>query len=470
VDPSTIAAVASPPGPGRRGILRLSGPAARAIANRALAAPGALEPIPAGAARRGFRATFGDGVGRQPALVLWMPGPGSYTGEDVVELHLPGAPPLLARALGRLLELGARAATPGEFTRRAFLNGRMDLSEVEGVLALVRSTSAAEQRSALRLLDGGLQRRVRGLRDELDDVRALCEASLDFDEDDAGHVPLEELAARLDAIGERLADARAVEAVRQPPAALPRVALAGAPNAGKSSLWNALVEGGRALVSEEPGTTRDVLVGTAGVGRAEVLLVDLAGEDPAAYGPDAEAQRQARVERESAALVLWVVEAERLAGPERARVLAEAPSEEPGENGARVLGILSKVDRFAPEAAARLAADVAVATGSGPWLATSARTGSGIAELRGRIAELVGLGGDARGELDLSREVFLRHRAALERAEAFARRARRGLGELPLDVSAETLREASAALDEIFGRTTSEDLLDRIFARFCLGK
>jgi len=462
VDSRTIVAISSPPGPGRRGILRLSGGEARAIANRALEED--LETISRGADRASFRASFDDGIGRQPALVFWMPGPRSYTGEDVVEFHLPGAAPLLARSCQRLLELGAYAAAPGEFTRRAFLNGRIDLTRAEGVLELVQSTNDAERRSALRLLEGGLSRRVLELRDGLDEVRALCEASLDFDEVDAGHVPLEELARGLSAIEGRLAEARAFESARQTPEALPRVALAGAPNAGKSSLWNALVEGGAALVSEEPGTTRDVLVGPVSVGRGDVLLVDLAGQDPRARGPDELAQRRAAEEREVAALVLWVIDGTRLLAEEAERVLAEAPGD------ARVLLVVNQVDRMEERRAGRLRAELAGSIGGreGGWV--SARDGTGLDALRGRIAEALGLAGGAPAEQDLSRELFLRHRSALERASELVGDARARLAEVPLDISAETLREATRALDEISGRTSSEDLLDRIFARFCLGK
>ena len=260
VTSATIAAISSPPGAALRGILRLSGPSTRDLVNAALvtgAQPDSMLGVDS--PRRVFSAGFDDGIGTQPALVFWMPGPHSYTREDVVELHLPGAEPLLRRALSRLLELGATAAAPGEFTRRAFLNGRIDLTRAEGVLELVQSTNDAERRAALRLFDGGLDRRVGALRDALEDVRALCEASLDFDESDTGHVPEEDLIARIDSIGSDLDEAMGWEIARQPPSALPRVHLFGAPNAGKSSLFNALAapsDGTRALVSEHAGTTR----------------------------------------------------------------------------------------------------------------------------------------------------------------------------------------------------------------------
>ena len=162
---STIAAISSPPGAGRRGVIRVSGDDAATIV-RALVAPtlrlAGTEP-PSLLARGAFLARIHDGVGEQPCLVLWMPGPASYTREDVAELHLPGSPPLLQAALARVLALGARAAMPGEFTRRAFLHGRLDLTQAEGVLALVESSNARERRAALALLEGGLARRLADL-------------------------------------------------------------------------------------------------------------------------------------------------------------------------------------------------------------------------------------------------------------------------------------------------------------------
>jgi len=224
----TIAAISSPPGPARRGLLRVSG------ARTAELLEGIVE-LPdwhAGAARGIYRGRFLDGVGSQPLLFLWMPGPHSYTREDVAELHLPGSPPLLAAALARVLAAGARSAGPGEFTRRAFQNGRIDLTRAEGVLELVRATNEGERRSALGLLDGGLGRRVTEIRMGVDGVRALSEASLDFDEADTGHVPSADLLERMQAADTQLAEALAWEEARQPPTALPRVLLFGAPNAG----------------------------------------------------------------------------------------------------------------------------------------------------------------------------------------------------------------------------------------------
>ena len=214
-----------------------------------------------------------DGVGEQPLMLLWMPGPRSFTREDVAELHLPGAAPLLERALARLVELGARLAEPGEFTRRAFESGRIDLSRAEGVLSLVEARSEAARRSAVALLFGGLDVRVGGLRDGLSELRALCESSLDFDSTDTSDVPTAEIDDRLRAVEAKLEEARGWEAARGVEAGAPRVVLVGAPNAGKSTLFNALGSGTQeAIVSDHPGTTRDRLERAWRLGALEVEL------------------------------------------------------------------------------------------------------------------------------------------------------------------------------------------------------
>jgi len=250
----TIAAIASPPGGGLRGILRLSGPRSQEIVRSIWV--GAVPPL----GRRGIHlGRIRDRRGEQPAMLLWMPAPRSFTREDVAELHLPGSPPLLAAALERLLELGARAAAPGEFTRRAFLNGRIDLARAEGVLALVSSRNESERAAAHALLSGGLSERIEDLRNRLEELRATCEASLDFDERDTGHVPAEEIQARAQEAREDLARALSWEVRRADVGGEPRVVLAGRPNAGKSAVFNALAGREEALVSHLEGTTRDAL-------------------------------------------------------------------------------------------------------------------------------------------------------------------------------------------------------------------
>jgi tRNA modification GTPase len=435
---ATIAAVATPGGPAERGVIRLSGPRCGEIVRASSRLERALT-------KRGiYLGRFHDGRGEQPLLCLWMPAPHSYTREDVAELHLPGSPWLLAAALSRVLALGARAAEPGEFTRRAFESGRIDLLQAEGVLELVEAENAAELRAGLALLSGGLGQRVEELRELLEQLRALCEASLDFDEQATGHVPAEELRE----LGRRALSALDValawERRREPLAGLPRVVLSGPPNAGKSALFNALAEDARALESDLAGTTRDVLRALWRPCGVACLLVDTAGLDLelASRGAlERRAQERARAERDAAELVLWV----------------EAADAAPASGQARdALCVLNKCDLAAadPERG----------------LPVSARTGQGLDALARAAAERLRLPARAPSE-GSAQALGLRHRRALELARARLEEALEGLAAgLPLDLVAEGLRGACDALDGIQGRTSPEDLLDRIFARFCLGK
>jgi tRNA modification GTPase len=446
---TTIAAISSPPGGGRRGVIRLSGPDAEAIVGEAFEAETPLGTPADPFRRRGVRrGRFDDGRGGQPALLFWMPSPRSYTGEDVAELHLPGAPPLLAAAMARLLELGAQPASGGDFTRRAFLNGRLDLTRAEGVVELIEASDERERRAASLLLEGGLGGRVSDLREAMEGMRALCEASLDFEESDTGHVPSAELAARAAEIADSLTEALGWEVRRHPPSALPRVVLAGEPNAGKSSLFNALtrVEFG-AIVSDRQGTTRDSLAARWELPHSSCLLLDGPGLDPAASGVDRRAQDLAGRERDRADLVLWVVDAS-----------GGGESPPPLPAGAHRI-VWSKVDLVPPSRSLE------------GGIATSARTGAGIDALAGEVEELLSGGSDQGGESGPGRELLARHHRALEDAGCALAAARAGIdrGD-PLDLCAQSLREATDALDAIVGTTTPEALLDRIFSRFCIGK
>ena len=447
---ATIAAIASPVGGATRGVIRLSGDEALRIAETVWDCG-----WPA-AARGVFEGQFKDGVGSQPGLLIWMPGPRSFTREDVVEFHLSGSPFLLQSALARLLALGARVAEPGEFTRRAFVNGRIDLARAEGILELIEARDRAQRRSATALLFGGLSRRIESLRDELANLRALCEASLDFDDADTGHVEDAELQRLFDSIHTALTEAENWEARRGDGFALPRVVLAGNANAGKSSLFNALA-GERAIVSDLAGTTRDVLRATWTLAKSSFQLIDTAGlEDAEPEGHSARAEleralrRKAEEARDSADLCLWVVDATNPG-------VLEPPVE------CAYLLVWNKCDD--QDAAAPPMIDAVV---------VSARTGRGLKELGARACEQLGPAAGGTESLavgGLDREISARHRAslgaALETLEAGQAAWEAGT---PLELFADHLRRASDCLDGITGQTTPEDLLDRIFGQFCLGK
>jgi tRNA modification GTPase len=436
---STIAAIASPPGPGRRGIVRLSGPGTARLLERVLAT---CEPPLAPEAERSLHeGRLDDGRGAQPVRVLWMRGPRSYTREDVAELHLAGAEALLAAAFERVLACGARAALAGEFTRRAFENGRLDLSQAEGVLALTEASGEAERRAATGLLTGGLERRTRALREGLLDLASLCEASLDFDEAETGHVATEELALRAAAVEAELAEALRWELARAAPVGLPRVVLVGAPSVGKSTLWNALT-GGRALVSEHAGTTRDYLEGTWPLGDGACRLIDGPGVTAAEDELERRAQELFANARAAADLVVFVGD-------------AADPGPPPPDAGVLVAARADRAGGCTPPAG---------------FLTVSARTGAGLEVLGARVAGCLGLSPES-AEAGLERALHRRHRQALVLAREALARARAGLAEgQALDLVAEALREARGALDDLAGRTTPEDVLEHLFARFCIGK
>ncbi len=428
MDEDTIFAPASGAGRAAIAVLRVSGPAVGS-ALRALCA--GRTPPPRRAALRRLRDAAGGLLDH--ALVLWLPGPGSYTGEDSAELHLHGGRAVTEAVAAALVAAGARPAAPGEFTRRAFLNGRMDLVEAEAVADLVAAETEAQRRQALRQLEGALGDLYRGWSERLLRLMAQEEALIDFPDEDlpaevAAAAAAETVALRGE-IALHLADNRRGERLREGLV----FAVIGPPNVGKSSLVNALAERDVAIVSATPGTTRDALETRVVLGGVPVTLVDTAGLREAADPIEAEGVRRARARAEAADLVIAVAEAGAPAGgqPDTVRVVNKIDLG--GLVPAGVLGV-------------------------------SAATGAGLAELRDRLAaEAVRLT-DAAGPPPLTRA---RHRAALIAAgEALDRALAAPLAEL----RAEDLRQALRALGRITGEVGVEDVLNRIFSQFCIGK
>ncbi len=428
----TIAALSSPPGPAARAIIRLSGP-------RAIEIGAALAGVGRPAGRAAVRGKFAACGAEAPALLLAMPGPRSYTREDVAEVHLPGAPPIAAEALRRAFAAGARPAAPGEFTRRAVENGRLSLAQAEAVMALIRARDDAERRAAAGRLAGKGGRALAGASGELAALVADVEASIDFIEHDVPCVSREEIGARVSELGTRLRRAAA-----EAPALddTPRVALAGPPNAGKTSLFNALT-GARALVSPLPGTTRDVLEAELPLGAALVRIADAPGDAALPAGPDALAAGRGRALRDRAEIVLHVRDGSR-------------PFEAPAIDPARELLVLNKADLGAPPPALPRR----------HWLAVSALTGAGLPRLRARIALLA-----RRRAGDPESALSAREREAAAAAAAGLDRAGRAIAEgLAEEFVALELREALDALSDAAGTVTTEEILDRVFAKFCIGK
>ena len=432
----TIFALAS--GRGAIAVLRLSGPSSGAILARLA---GGL-PRPRQASLRRLRAP-GSGEVLDQALVLWFPGPGSYTGEDSAELHLHGGPAVIAAVGGALAALGARLAEPGEFTRRAFLNGRMDLTAAEGIADLIAAETEAQRRQALRQADGALARLYGGWAERLTRLLAHQEAAIEFADDDLPTDLGERARAGAAALGAEiaahLADGGRGERLREGVL----VAILGAPNAGKSSLLNALAGRDAAIVSARAGTTRDVVEVRLVLAGVPVTLADTAGLRDAADEIEQEGIRRARRRAEEADLVIAVFAADT---PPDAGTLAWV---KPG-----VLVLANKLD-LAP---------APPAIGGEAPLGVSALTGAGMNELRARLeaeARRLAGAGDAAA---LTRP---RHRAALTEAAGWLAEAERAV--LPELVS-EALRAALRALGRLTGHVGVEDVLDVVFGEFCIGK
>lgn len=438
-----IAALATPPGRSALAVLRLSGTGAFEVARRVVRG---FRERPARTARR---ATFQspDGEPLDDGLYLVFPGPGSYTGEDLVELFCHGGLLAPAQVLAALHRAGARPAAPGEFTRRAVLNGRMDLLQAEAVGDLIDATAPAQGRAALRQLEGGLSTRLTALRGRLVDLMALLGYEVDFPEEDDGPVPRTRIAAELAAVRADLAlllaSAPLGERLRE--GAL--VVLAGPPNAGKSSLFNALLGTERALVTEVPGTTRDTIEAHTAVEGWPVRLADTAGLWDAPDRLDRLGVEVSHRYLEAADLVLFCVErgSEEVGGDERIR------------NDPRTLVVHTKADLIS----------------DGPDerdLRVSAVTGEGLDRLRAALRDRLYGAGERWADLEplLTRE---RHRAAMERAAAELEAAGPQLedGGEPV-LAAHHVRGAVLALDELVGAVDLEDVLERIFSRFCVGK
>lgn len=441
----TIAAVATPPGQGGIGVVRISGPQVRAVA---AALVGACPP-PRNAVLRTFRNAAGTAIDQ--GLALYFPAPGSYTGEDVLELQGHGGPAVLDAVLRATLAAGARLARPGEFTERAFLNDRMDLAQAEAVADLIEAGTAEAATAALRSLEGAFSTRVRDLVRDLTELRVYVEAAIDFPDEEVDFLTEGGVLSRLDALRRRLDDLHS-EAGR---GALLReglrVAIAGAPNVGKSSLLNRLAGRDTAIVTDIAGTTRDVLREAISLDGLPLHVADTAGLRETGDPVEIEGVRRARAEIGGADRVLLIVDDRvGLTAAERT-LLEELPS------GVAATVIHNKCDLSgAPPGPCGASA-----------LRVSATTGAGMADLVAHLKACAGFRAPESGGFSARR----RHLDALERAGNTLAAGRERLVDLAAgELLAEELRAAQAALGEITGEVTSEDLLGEIFASFCIGK
>ncbi len=443
-----IAAIATAPGRGGVGIVRVSGPSlaefAETLAGR--------RPKPRHAGFVRFRA--GNGQVIDEGILLYFPAPASFTGEDVVELQGHGGPVVMQLLLARCFELGARHAEPGEFSRRAFLNGRMDLAQTEAVADLIEASTAAAARSAVHSLTGQFSERINRLKDELIDLRVLVEATLDFPEEEVDFLDrsraFERLAKVRDGLREALAGAHQGRLLRDGM----RVVLVGRPNVGKSSLLNALTGDESAIVTDIAGTTRDTVRETIQVHGIPVHVVDTAGLRDSVSG---EVERIG-IERTwseigRADVILRLVEA----GTDGSEAAAEADIDARIDASIPRVVVVNKIDLLGLSAMREVREQ-------GVTILLSARDGEGVDLLRDELASIAGWRGEAE-DVPLARE---RHVQALQLTLEHVGRAGSCLG--ALELFAEELRLAHEALGEITGEFTPDDLLGAIFSRFCIGK
>ena len=458
VTTDTIAAISTPPGRGGIGIVRLSGPMAAPIAAELVSPRQPLEHAHARVADVLDSNANGPESGRiDEAVVTFFAAPNSYTSEDLVEIAAHGSPVVLEFLLRRALELGARLAEPGEFTERAFLSGRIDLTQAEAVRDLIDAQTLTQARQAASQMGGALSLRVAPAKQSLLELIALLEAGIDFAEDDVDVAPQAEIARRMDELRPPLTALEASFSRGRIVHDGLSLALVGRPNVGKSSLFNRLVERDRAIVTAAPGTTRDTVTERISLGGIPLELVDTAGLREASNESLEEAEqigmRRSREALADAALVLVVLDATQPVSAEERSLLA-------GVGGRAALAVLNKCDLLKTTS---LADEV----GGVPALATSALTGEGVPALRERILSLA-TGGAASepGMLTNLRQ----HKAITTSLDALADAAKANAGGIPHEMILLDLYRALWALDSLTGQTTPDDVLNLIFSTFCIGK
>lgn len=444
----TIAAIATAPGRGGIGVVRVSGVGLHDFAERLTG----KSPSPRRAQLAEFRDADGEAIDQ--GILLYFPAPHSFTGEDVLELQGHGGPVIMRELLLRCLELGARLAEPGEFTKRAFLNDKLDLAQAEAVADLIEASTAQAARSALRSLSGEFSRQVHGLVERLIELRMLVEATLDFPEEEIDPLRDTDMKPRLEALR---ADLSALHSRAREGSLLRTgmtVVLAGLPNVGKSSLLNRLAGEERAIVTEIAGTTRDALRETIQVEGIPLHIVDTAGLRETEDRVEKIGIERSWQEIGKADIVLQIVDARAGITPADRAIEARLPE------GVERIVVENKCD-LAHEAAARFEVRE---QGGQVHLRLSARTGEGMALLHDELLRVAGWRGHGE-DVILARE---RHLAALAEADE---RLELAAGELRrLELAAEELRLAQEALAEITGEFSADDLLGEIFSRFCIGK
>ncbi|MBK9140018.1 MAG: tRNA uridine-5-carboxymethylaminomethyl(34) synthesis GTPase MnmE [Verrucomicrobia bacterium] len=451
----TIAAISTPLGEGGLAVVRLSGPRALAIADTFFTPIGRQAPKPSAAASHTLhlgRITLAGRVVDEVLLAV-MRAPRTYTREDVVEISCHGGLLPAKLVLDAVLAAGARPAEPGEFTKRAFLNGRLDLAQAEAVADLIHSRTELALRAAHEQLAGALSQRIRALRDHLMHVLAHVEAQLDFPDEDIAPETQARLLERLDDAQEEIRKLLLTAPEGQLLRRGVRAAIVGRPNVGKSSLLNQLLGRDRAIVSPLPGTTRDTIEETANIRGLPIVFIDTAGLRESDDELEREGMRRSRAALDQAELIVHVLDASAPLTAADQRDLAGLASRK------RII-VLNKSDLPLAFPADALPADT---------IRVSCLTGAGIEALKDRFRDLLWTGQLHAGTDQVT--INVRHEDALRRAAAALEPARQALrAGVPLDLVALDLRTAVNAVGEIVGQTATEDLLDSIFRQFCIGK
>jgi tRNA modification GTPase len=443
----TIVAAATPPGVGGVAIVRLSGPEAETIA----ASMAGTLPPPREATLAHFMSSSGERLDQ--GIMIYFPAPNSFTGESVVELHGHGGPLVVSAIIDAAIELGARHALPGEFSKRAFLNDKLDLVQAEAIADLIGSSTRQAARAALRSLSGGFSKAVEALQAELIALRMHTEAALDFPEEEINFLSDDALGKKIDSTASAFDDLLRGATVGRILRDGFQVVIIGRPNAGKSSLLNVLSGQDTAIVTEVAGTTRDILREQINIDGLAVELVDTAGlrNDPSRI--EAEGIRRAREAISKADAILWIRDATEI-GDEKIREL-----EPTIDDAVPVITVRNKIDLTGET--------VGLSEASPQAVNLSAKTGEGMDLLRTEIRRLAGYKDLGEGAFTARR----RHLQAIETAKNHFERGHQALTSSGAgEIFAEELRLAQQALGEITGSFTSEDLLGKIFSEFCIGK
>jgi tRNA modification GTPase len=450
----TIVAIATPPGRGGIGIVRLSGPDATRIAEPMLRL---RNPLAHAQARFADVLDFDTQEKLDEAVVTFFAGPHSYTGEDVVEIAAHGSPVILETLVRQALQSGSRLATPGEFTQRAFLSGRIDLTQAEAVHDLIEAQTLYQARVAAQQLHGALSRRIKPIKEGLVALIALLEAGIDFAEDDIDVLPgveivkrTEELRALLQPVADSFARGRIVHSGLM-------LAIVGRPNAGKSSLFNRLVQRDRAIVTAAPGTTRDLVTEQVSLGGIPVELVDTAGMREASDEAEQIGIRKSREALADADMVLMVLDATTIPEQKELELLATLALR-------RALVVVNKSDLAHPSVSMRGALDGLAL----PVVHTSALSGEGVGELKQKMLAMVG---ESTVETESGMLTSLRqYEAVTATLEGLAAAGSAAAQNIPHEMVLLDLYGALRHLDSLTGETTTDDILNLIFSTFCIGK